>query len=275
MKRFLRSQLQQRAPAIFNGIRAIRNRRYFRRTFSRHNADFREKLFSRGAAIMVQSGPFKGMRYLDETVWGSITPKWLGSYEAELHPIIARIVEHSYDTIIDVGCAEGYYAVGLAVVIPAAKVYAFDTDFISRAQVRRLATLNCVRDRLQIRAACNHSDLDTLSRGETLVVCDTEGFETQLLDPEIASSLRHDDILVEVHETSDSSLEVERLLQSRFAESHHIQRAVASNRNSWIEQNGQRFSPTISQEDLREATEENRTSGRVWLWLQANAKKRL
>ena len=275
MKRFLRSQLHQRAPALFNGIRAIRNRRYFRRTFSRHNADFREKLFSGGAAIAVQSGPFKGMRYLDETVWGSITPKWLGSYEAELHSIVARIVAHSYDTIIDVGCAEGYYAVGLAVVIPAAKVYAFDTDFISRAQVRRLATLNCVRDRLQIRAACNHSDLDTLSRGETLVVCDTEGFETQLLNPEIASSLRHDDILVEVHETSDSSLEAERLLQSRFAASHRIEQVIASDRDSWIEQNGQRFSPTISQEDLREATEENRTSGRVWLWMQANANKRL
>jgi hypothetical protein len=213
------------------------------------------------------------MRYLDETVWGSITPKWLGSYEAELHPIIARIVEHSYNTIIDVGCAEGYYAIGLARAIAGAKISAFDIDFISRAQIRRLATLNNVRDRLQIRAACNHSDLDTLSRGETLVVCDTEGFEAQLLNPDIALSLRHDDILVEVHEASDSSSQVEHLLQSRFAESHRIERVVASNRDSWMEQNGRDFSPTISQEDLREATEENRIAGWVWLWMEAKTKK--
>jgi precorrin-6B methylase 2 len=213
------------------------------------------------------------MRYLDETVWGSITPKWLGSYEAELHPIIARIVEHSYNTIIDVGCAEGYYAVGLARAIAGAKIYAFDIDFISRAQIRRLATLNNVRDRLQIHAACNHSDLDTLSRGETLVVCDTEGFEAQLLNPDIALSLRHDDILVEVHETSDSSSQVDHLLRSRFAESHRIERVVATNRDSWMEQNGRDFSPTISQEDLREATEENRTAGWVWLWMEAKTKK--
>ena len=207
------------------------------------------------------------MRYLNETVWGSITPKWLGSYEAELHPIIARITEHSYDTIIDVGCAEGYYAVGLAVTIPAVKVYAFDIDFISRAQVRRLATLNNVQDRLQIRTFCAHSDLDTFSPGETLVICDTEGFEAQLLNPAVASSLRHDDLLVEVHETSDFSSEVERLLKSRFAESHDIERITASDRNAWIEQNGQRLFPTISPEDLREATEEHRTAGRVWLWM--------
>jgi hypothetical protein len=271
MKRFLRSQLQQRAPALFNGIRAIRNRRYFRRTFSKHNADFREKLFPRGAAITVQSGPFKGMRYLDETVWGSITPKWLGSYEAEIHPIVARIVEHSYDTIIDVGCAEGYYAVGLARAIAAANVYAFDIDFISRAQVRRLAILNNVIDRLQIRALCNHSDLDALSRGDTLVVCDTEGFEARLLNPGIASSLRHDDILVEVHETSASASEIERLLRSRFERSHRIERLIASSRDSWIEENRQHFS--ISDDALRDATEESRTTGRLWLWMEAKTKE--
>ncbi len=223
-----------------------------------------------GAAINVQFGPFAGLRYFDETVWGSITPKWLGSYEAELHPIIDRIAERSYHTIIDVGCAEGYYAVGLAVAIPAAKVFAFDTDFISRAQVRRLADLNKITDRLQIHAFCNHSDLDALSHGDTLVVCDIEGFESQLLNPEIALSLLHDDILVEVHETSDSSLDVEHLLQSRFAKSHRIQRVTASRRDEWIDHNCQHLSTAISYDALQKATEENRATGRVWLWMQAN-----
>ena len=270
MKRFLRSQLEQRAPAVFNAIRAVRNRRYFRRTFSQHHADFRDKLFPHGAAIEVQAGPFRGLHYFDETVWGSITPKWLGSYEAELHPIINRIIERSYHTIIDVGCAEGYYAVGLAVVIPSAKVFAFDTDFISRSQVRRLAALNKVKDRLQIRAFCKHSDLDDLSRGDTLVVCDIEGFEAQLLNPKSARSLLHDDILVEVHETSESSLEVERLLQSRFATSHRIQRVTASNRDSWIEQNCQHLLTIFSKDALLKATEEDRATGRVWLWMEAS-----
>jgi hypothetical protein len=270
MKRFLRSQLEQRLPTVFNSIRAIRNRRYFRRTFSQRQADFRERLFPEGDAIVIQSGPFKGLRYLDETVWGSITPKWLGSYEAELHPVIEYIAAQPYQTIIDVGCAEGYYAVGLAVIVSKAKVIAFDTDFISRALVRRLANLNYVGDRLQVRTFCNHSDLDALASGRTLVVCDIEGFEAQLLDPKIATSLLHTDILVEVHETSDSSPEVERLLLSRFESSHEIQRIAASDRGSWIEQKLPELPATVPPSILRKATEEDRTTGRVWLWMQAS-----
>jgi hypothetical protein len=181
MKRFLRSQLEQRAPAVFNGLRALRHRRYFRRQFAQLHAEIREQLFPRGAPIAVQSGPFRGMRYFDETVWGSITPKWLGSYEAELHPVTEHIAQRAYATIIDVGCAEGYYAVGLAITNPTTRITAFDTDFISRRQVRRLAALNQVADRIQIGSFCHHSDLDTLSRSDTLVVCDIEGFEVQLL----------------------------------------------------------------------------------------------
>ena len=223
-------------------------------------------LFPRGAEIIVQSGPFKGLRYFDETVWGSITPKWLGSYEAELHPIINQIVERSYDTIIDVGSAEGYYAVGLAVAVPAAKIFAFDTDFISRAQVRRLAALNHVTNRVRVEAFCSHRQLDKLSTENTLVVCDVEGFEAQLLNPARSKSLLRDDILVEVHE-ADSSSEGEQLLMSRFLASHRIERITATSRDSWIEQNLPRFS--IPTETLRKATEEHRSSGRVWLWMQS------
>ena len=238
--------------------------------FSRHHADFRARLFPHGAAISVQTGPFKGLRYFDETVWGSITPKWLGSYEAELHPVIHQIVERAYDTIIDVGSAEGYYAVGLAVIVPTAKVFAFDTDFISRAQVRRLAALNNLTGRLQIRAFCSHADLDRLSTDRTLVVCDIEGFEARLLDPALSPSLLRDDILVEVHETSESSFEVEHLLQARFATSHRVERVTASDRDSWIDENLPHLPVPLPRDALQKATEENRAAGRVWLWMQSH-----
>ena len=72
----LLSLLEQRAPRVLDGIRAIRNRRRFRRQFLRLHAEIRHLLFSDGASITVQSGPFRGLRYFDEIVWGSITPKW-------------------------------------------------------------------------------------------------------------------------------------------------------------------------------------------------------
>ncbi len=271
MKSFLRSQLEQRAPAASNFLHTVSNRLYFRRAFGQRQANFRALLFPHKADIRVQTGPFKGLRYFDAAVWGSITSKWLGSYEAELHSVVHQIGERSYRTIIDVGCAEGYYAVGLAVLSPGSQVFAFDTDFISRAQVRRLAALNQAADRVRVGAFCRHADVDALSVGRTLVVCDIEGFERQLLDPQAAPALLRDDILVEVHEAADFSSETEELLQSRFAASHRIERIVAADRGAWIEEHGGELSAAIPADALRQATEENRATGRVWLWMQANA----
>ncbi len=158
---------------------------------------------------------------------------------------------------------------GLAVVVPAAKIFAFDTDFISRAQVRRLAALNDVTDRLHVHAFCRHADLDRLSTDRTLVVCDIEGFEAQLLDPATAPALWRGDILAEVHEASDASFEVEHLLQARFAASHHVERITAGDRDTWIEQNTPRLPTTVPRDALRAATEEHRAAGRVWLWMQS------
>jgi hypothetical protein len=48
------------------------------------------------------------MSYLDETVWGPITPKWAGSYEMELEDVIEEIVGRGYDRIVNLGCAARY-----------------------------------------------------------------------------------------------------------------------------------------------------------------------
>ena len=270
MKRLLRQQLELRAPTLFNSIRTIRNRRYFRRQFSQLHADFRRQLFPHDTPISVQCGPFRGMRYFDEIVWGSITPKWLGSYEAELHGTITQIANHNYRTIIDVGCAEGYYAIGAAVIKPKSKVIAFDTDFISRRQIRRLARLNRVEDRVHVRTYCSHADLNSLCDTDTLVLSDIEGFEAQLINPEIAPALLRSDVLVEVHEETNASQTVECLLQARFAASHRIERITATDRASWIDENRRQIPQCISNETLRKATDENRATGRVWLWMQAH-----
>jgi len=40
--------------------------------------------------------------------------KLLGFYEQPLQPYIEQVIQTGYPTIINIGCAEGYYAVGLA-----------------------------------------------------------------------------------------------------------------------------------------------------------------
>jgi len=50
--------------------------------------------------------------------------KILGCYEAEITPAVEEAISRNYRTMLDVGCAEGYYAVGLARGVPGSVVYA-------------------------------------------------------------------------------------------------------------------------------------------------------
>lgn len=267
VRRFLRSRVYAAAPRFAARIRSVRHRRYFRRRFSSFQKTVASSLFPNGAPVVVQTGPFRSLRYLDEIVWGSITPKWLGSYEAELAPILDRIVRRNYRTIADVGCAEGYYAVGLAVALPSARVAAFDTDFISRRQLKRLADLNGAEARIDIRGFCRHAELNALAGFSSLVICDIEGAEIDLLEPAVVPRLRQSDVLVEVHETLPNSIRVEETLCARFSASHRIERFVAGDRREWIEKNASNL--TLPRKLLRQATDEHRATGRVWLWMES------
>ena len=62
----------------------------------------------------VAAGPFAGMRYITRSCGSKLAPKVIGCYERELHPAIENAIRGDYQRIIDIGCAEGYYAVGLA-----------------------------------------------------------------------------------------------------------------------------------------------------------------
>src|SRR5262245_60848059 len=93
--------------------------------------------------LVVRRGPFAGMKYPSVARLGSACfPKLLGVYERELHPILNSIKDRRYTEILNIGCAEGYYAVGLAMWNPSAKVLAFDIDPRQTAFCADLAALN-------------------------------------------------------------------------------------------------------------------------------------
>lgn len=170
---------------------------------------------------VVQSGPFEGMKYLSVSSEGAGAARLLGSYESCLHPIIEEICARAYRQILDVGCAEGYYAVGLARRMPLAKIIARDTNPIARKKCAQLAELNGVSGQMTIGPEVTHDDFDICTATKTLVVCDIEGGEAQLLDPNLAPGLIAADILVEVHDCYVAGLSAQ--LAKRFEASHHIQ----------------------------------------------------
>lgn len=171
----------------------------------------------------VISGPFLGMKYVNTSVGSEYVAKLLGTYELELNTIIQDLVSHDFQTIVDIGAAEGYYAVGMARQCTNCHVIAFEANKHGRELLEQMALLNGVRDRVRIEGFCEPMSLgDTLlNSGRTLVIMDVEGGEKILLDPMVAPELLYAHIIVEIHDFVD--LELGELILQRFKNSHHIQ----------------------------------------------------
>lgn len=170
----------------------------------------------------VQSGPFRGMDYGVPPAEGCHVPRLLGCYEASLAPVIEQVIASGYAQILNIGSAEGYYAVGLARRMPGTKVRAHDTNAAAQSACARLAAMNGVAERVSQHGEFTHADFTTCATASTLVLCDIEGGEEALLDPALAPDLRSADILVECHEGPLPG--VTDRIAARFAESHRVTR---------------------------------------------------
>jgi hypothetical protein len=179
--------------------------------------------------LEVRTGPFAGMKIPNRVAEGCFVPKLLGCYEAELHPVIDHIREHGYGNIINIGCAEGYYAIGLARLLPNCRIWAYDTDENAQSVCARAAEENGVRDRVTIAGTFGPENFEAFPAGDTLVICDIEGSEHGLLDPEKAPALSGFDIQVELHNKFEIPLN--QVFIERFETSHEIQRILPSVRD--------------------------------------------
>src|SRR5580692_1587465 len=173
----------------------------------------------------VLSGPFAGMAMLPESSWGDgdLAPKLLGCYEAELHPAIAKAISRKPKNIINVGCAEGYYAIGMARALPQSKIFAFDTNQAAQVICGRAAAANQVAARAKVGGTCTFDTLrETISKDDrTLLFVDCEGGELALLDPEQVPGIQGCDVIVECHDFLDPS--ITSVLYERFAASHDLE----------------------------------------------------
>ncbi|CAN5773714.1 hypothetical protein BH11VER1_BH11VER1_10790 [soil metagenome] len=172
--------------------------------------------------LRVRNGPFEGMIYPSTTSVGStLFPKLLGSYERELHSLIEALCTRSYNLIIDIGCAEGYYAVGMAYRLKNAQVLAYDIEPDARDLCAKMATLNHVADRITIKPECPPSELISLNLPERcLIICDCEGYEVSLFTPEVVNKMANHDLLIEVHDCLD--IETSAIIRQRFEATHDI-----------------------------------------------------
>jgi tRNA G37 N-methylase Trm5 len=217
--------------------------------------------------MAVATGPFAGMKYVEDSANSAYVPKLLGIYERELAPIVERIIAGNYATVVDVGAAEGYYAVGLALRIPRAIVDAYELGERGRELLSEMARLNGVSDRLRVLGACDATTLaSSLARGEPhVIICDVEGYERQLLDPAVIPKLATTAILVEIHEFAVRG--VEKILLSRFKPSHRIERISSGERSLEDFPYRHGIRGFLLKKYMKRVVNEFRPEKMSWLWM--------
>ena len=168
----------------------------------------------------VSGGPFAGMSYILTSIGSALAPKLLGTYEAELHEVVGELAQKRFALLVDVGAAEGYYAVGFARRFGGTRVIAFEQELVGRKLLAKLAAVNGVTDAIEIRGRCEPHDLQEALKPGSLLISDVEGYERVLIDPVLVPALKGASMLIEVHGEGD---DLGRELSARLAATHEAQ----------------------------------------------------
>lgn len=210
----------QLSKLMRQAFRYARDKDYERRT--------KEKLRKHFDKLVVENGPFKGMKFPgQESVGSTFYPKILGCYEKELWSTLEEMRERNYTDIINIGCAEGYYAVGLARLIPGAQVYAYDINTNALRLCKQMATVNQVGDSVTARGKCTAEELGAFPfKGRGLIVSDCEGFEKYLFTEQNVQNLANCDLLIETHDHYDET--ITQTLMNLFKDTHDVKVVTSS-----------------------------------------------
>lgn len=180
----------------------------------------------------VIAGPFVGLSYVNRSVGSAYIPKLLGIYERELADVVEEIVAARPPLMIDVGAAEGYYAVGFACRLPNSQMIAFETEQDGRDAVAEMAKVNGVAERVTVRGNCDVGALNAALENQpgAVLIMDVEGYEEVLLDPVAVPALRSITFLCELHEFAVSG--ISQIIAERFAATHTLELIWAEARSS-------------------------------------------
>ena len=253
------------APApIYRRLRVLRHRQF--RQIHR---------LARLVNCTVIAGPFAGVRYPSDCLVpfgssGGVLPKLLGTYEMECQPFIEQSIEHQsqYRAMVNIGAGEGYYAVGMALGLVGIPVVSFEADRDNRELCEKLAQHNSVHERIRFLGLCTPESLVEALPADSLVICDCEGAELELLDPRRIPALNSATILVELHDIIRP--EVSQTICSRFSFTHQIQIVTARPRQFALETAMRRYPMLagLTDEDRRAFVIESRPEGMQWAFMR-------
>ena len=114
---------------------------------------------------VVSYGAFTGMRLLPFQFWGQgdLGTKILGLYEKEVVDLFSRIKKkHNYSILVDIGAADGYYAIGSLYSHDVNEVIAFENSQRGRDNLLKHAKLNKVDNKITLLNKATETTLENI-----------------------------------------------------------------------------------------------------------------
>ena len=135
----------------------------------------------------VKYGPFKGLRLTHNPWWGQLDlgSQCLGLYEKEILKFIENIEDGQFTNFIDIGAADGYYAVGLLSTGKIQRSICFEKTDKGREAIFTNWKNNGAIGQLVVKAKANFESIATLTEHDlerSLILIDIEGGEFELLN---------------------------------------------------------------------------------------------
>lgn len=152
----------------------------------------------------VHYGPFKGLKLSKKTWWSSADrgAMLLGLYEKEVLESLQNIPQ-KYTTFIDLGAADGYYAIGVLVNNLFKQSICYEISNEGRSSIKCNAELNNVLNKIEIRGKANnyfYNDISQNDRANSILFIDIEGAEFDLLTELTFDAFNNSIIFVELHD---------------------------------------------------------------------------
>jgi hypothetical protein len=215
-------------PALALQLFSIRSRRMIESQARQLGLDRLARQVSQATGGMVAAGPFAGMRLDYELLpVPAASPKFLGTYEQELYRVIERAIQLDPKYVLNVGCSEGFYAVGFAIRLKDAQ-FAANADPKALSAVVKNAELNGVSAQVCTVGIVRSRQLGRYLKADaSLLVMDCEGAEFSLLDPANDPILQRTNIVVEIHsEFGDAREIIQKFACTHITSSKSVLQAV-------------------------------------------------
>ncbi len=175
-----------------------------------HGADLYRFLLMRRVMHLtggvIQHGPLAGYNIGQYATWREEdnASKVLGFYEQEVCALLDRLAGRC-DVLVDLGGADGFYAVGMVARQLYRESHCFEIEDQSRANIAAIAAANNVADRVHLYGAATSTFARDLSAAgidfrRAAVLVDIESNEFDVLTADCLHNLRHAHVIVEIHD---------------------------------------------------------------------------